>query len=127
MSSLNGKAWGDFYGKLGMSQSPRVENARKTRRLVFVGVIRQRKGRDANWFAGRHDAAFRKLRSAGVGEEGVSHFICEMSCGEVVAGSPLFPGRAFEFSFLPFSPSPPLHSWCIVAVSPLDGDKGQVQ
>lgn len=61
-------------------------------------------GRAAFWFAGRDDAASSQLRPTGVGEEGVSHFICEMSCGEVVAGSPLFPGRAFEFSFLPFSP-----------------------
>lgn len=39
----------------------------------------------------------------------MSHFLSEMSCGEVVAGSLIFPGRAFEFSspwifFLPLSP-----------------------
>ncbi len=32
----------------------------------------------------------------------MSHFLSEMSCGEVVAGSLLFPGRAFEFSSLRF-------------------------
>lgn len=45
-----------------------------------------------------------------VSEEGVSHFLSEMSCGEVVAGSLLFPGRAFEFSSpsVFFLLSPPL-------------------
>lgn len=39
----------------------------------------------------------------------MSHFLSEMSCGEVVAGSLLFPGRAFEFSsFGFFSVSTPL-------------------
>lgn len=42
-----------------------------------------------------------------VSGEGVSHFLSEMSCGEVVAGSLLFPGRAFEFSSPSFF-SPPV-------------------
>lgn len=56
-------------------------------------------------------------------KEGVSHFLSEMSCGEVVAGSLLVPGRAFEFSFLRLFPlSPPLFLCCTTAVLPLDGD-----
>lgn len=41
-----------------------------------------------------------------VSAEGVSHFLSEMSCGEVVAGS--LPGRAFEFSSPWIFLSPPL-------------------
>lgn len=51
---------------------------------------------------------------------GVSHFLSEMSCGEVVAGSLLFPGRAFEFSspldfFFVSTPLPvvPLALWVL--------------
>lgn len=114
MSWLSGKD-GIVYGKaaqeLAMSQSFKMrENA--TARLR--GCDPAADGRDAFCFAGRDDAAVSQLRPAGVGEEGVSHFICEMSCGEVVAGSPLFPGRAFEFSFLPFSPR--LHPSTLVAL-----------
>lgn len=52
-----------------------------------------------------------------VSAEGVSHFLSEMSCGEVVAGS--LPGRAFEFSspwiFFVSTPLPvvPLALWVL--------------
>lgn len=100
-SGKDGIVYGKAAQELAMSQSFKMrENA--TARLR--GCDPAADGRDAFCFAGQDDAAVSQLRPAGVGEEGVSHFICEMSCGEVVAGSPLFPGRAFEFSFLPFSP-----------------------
>lgn len=64
-----------------------------------------------------------------VSGEGVSHFLSEMSCGEVVAGSLLFPGRAFEFSSPSFFPSclhpSPGGSRCASAILPLGGDSGQ--
>lgn len=55
----------------------------------------------------------------------MSHFLSEMSCGEVVAGSLPFPGRAFEFSSLHLFPSPPLCVRCTALLSPPGGDKRQ--
>lgn len=74
--------------------------------------------------AGNHAASTEPRPAGSVGED-VSHFLSEMSCGEVVAGSPRFPGRAFESSFLHLFPSPPLCERCTAAVSPPGGDKGQ--
>lgn len=61
--------------------------------------------------------------------EGVSHFLSEMSCGEVVAGSLLFPGRAFEFSspgFFFLVSTPLLGCSCgTLDMLPLEGAAGQ--
>lgn len=61
-------------------------------------------GRAAFSLAGRNRAALDELRPAGSVEAGLSHFLSEMSCGEVVARTVLFPGRVFEFSSLTFIP-----------------------
>lgn len=60
----------------------------------------------------------------------MSHFLSEMSCGKVVAGSLLFPGRAFEFSSLDFFCSclhPSLRCCCSNSDTlPLGGDTGLI-